>query len=106
MDADGGNGWQLTDNKDDDRCPQWSPDELRLSFYPERDEDREIYVMNADGSEQTRLTNCPGIASSLPRTYSSHRVRHQPSIRAMVSNTAAARAAAVRTWFHRVHSTR
>ena len=101
-----GNGRQLTDNEDEDHCPQWSPDGLRLSFYPERDEDREIYVIKADGSEQTRLTNSSSIVSSLPRIYSSHRVPHQPSIRAIVSNTAAARAAAVRTWFHRVHSTR
>ncbi len=66
--VDGGNGRQLTDNEDEDRCPQWPPDGLRLSFYSERDEDREIYVMNADGSEQTRLTNSAGIGSSLPRT--------------------------------------
>ena len=35
-----------------------------------------------------------------------HGLRRQPSVRAIVSSAAAASAAAVRTWFHRVHSTR
>ncbi len=39
--------------------PQWSPDGTRLAFVSTRDENREIYVMNADGSNQTRLTNNP-----------------------------------------------
>jgi Tol biopolymer transport system component len=29
-------------------------------FYSERDGDPEIYVMNADGSDQRRLTTSPG----------------------------------------------
>ena len=31
--------------------------EDRTAFYSKRDGNREIYVMNADGSGQTRLTN-------------------------------------------------
>ena len=31
-----------------------------LPFHGNRDGDNEIYVMNADGSEQTRLTSVPG----------------------------------------------
>jgi TolB protein len=38
----------------------WSPDGERLAFISERDGDREVYVMRADGSEQERLTSDPG----------------------------------------------
>jgi Tol biopolymer transport system component len=40
-----------------DGSPAWSPDGKRLAFYSERDGNSEIYVMNADGSGVTRLTN-------------------------------------------------
>jgi TolB protein len=40
-----------------DGSPAWSPDSRRLAFYSDRDGNAEIYVMNADGSEVTRLTN-------------------------------------------------
>src|SRR5262249_54564015 len=36
--------------------PRWSPDGKRLVFSSTRDGNEEIYVMNADGSGQTRLT--------------------------------------------------
>ena len=37
--------------------PAWSPDGTRIAFYSTRDLNREIYVMNADGSDQVRLTD-------------------------------------------------
>jgi len=41
--------------------PAWSPDGSKIAFMSDRDGgDIEIYVMNADGSHQTRLTNSPG----------------------------------------------
>lgn len=39
-----------------DGSPAWSPDSRRIAFYSERDGNAEIYVMNVDGSDQTRLT--------------------------------------------------
>ena len=42
-----------------DETPTWSPDGAKIAFTSMRDGDREIYVMNADGSGQTRLTNNP-----------------------------------------------
>lgn len=42
-----------------DTCPAWSPDGARIVFVSERDSNQELYVMNADGTEQTRLTNHP-----------------------------------------------
>jgi len=44
---------------DRDGTPSWSPDGSRLAFYSERDGNAEIYVMNADGSDPTRLTDDP-----------------------------------------------
>ncbi|MFQ5879392.1 MAG: TolB family protein, partial [Dehalococcoidia bacterium] len=43
-------------NSADDTYPQWSPGG-RIAFHSNRDGNWEIYVMNPDGSNQTRLTN-------------------------------------------------
>ena len=39
--------------------PAWSPDGTRMAFNSSSDGNEDIYVMNADGSGQTRLTNNP-----------------------------------------------
>ncbi len=65
MDADGGNPQNLTNDLNDDRHPSWSPDGKRIVFSSERDGHfigefeeitSEIYVMDADGGNQQRLT--------------------------------------------------
>ena len=64
MDADGGNLQRLTENRKDDRDPSWSPDSKRIVFRARREghfENKfaityEIYVMDADGGNQQRLT--------------------------------------------------
>ena len=38
---------------------RWSPDGKQIIFYSTRDGNAELYVMNADGSNQTRLTDNP-----------------------------------------------
>lgn len=43
----------------DDYYPSWSPDGTRIVFFSDRDGNYEIYTMNPDGSEQTRLTENP-----------------------------------------------
>jgi TolB protein len=53
MDADGSNPHQLTtDNTIKDQVPDWSPDGTRIAYQAAGD----VYVMNADGTAQTRLT--------------------------------------------------
>ncbi len=65
MDADGGNPQNVTNNRHDDWVPSWSPDGKRIVFISYREGHfigdfelitSEIYVMDADGGNQQRLT--------------------------------------------------
>jgi Tol biopolymer transport system component len=55
VNVDGSGLQQLTETKHN-FCPVWSPDGSKIAFESTRDDSREIYVMNADGSGETRLT--------------------------------------------------
>jgi Tol biopolymer transport system component len=44
----------------EDTQPVWSPDGTRIAFSSSRDGSWQIYLMNADGSNQHRLTGGPG----------------------------------------------
>jgi len=64
MNADGSNPENITNNPAEDSYPSWSPDGSQIAFTSDRDGKEmkswlndEIYVMNADGSNQTRLTD-------------------------------------------------
>ena len=58
MDADGTNQVNVTlGSSADDFYPAWSPDGSQIAFYSTRDGDREIFVMDADGSNVTQLTD-------------------------------------------------
>ena len=64
MDADGGNQRNLTNDPHVDWAPAWSPDGKRIVFVSQRDGHfrsrfgitDEIYVMDADGGNEQRLT--------------------------------------------------
>jgi hypothetical protein len=49
----------LSQHKAPDWQPAWSPDGLRIAFSSYRDENWELYLVNADGSNLIRLTDHP-----------------------------------------------
>ena len=58
MGADGSSPTRLTnDDAALDTQPAWSPDGTKIAFSSDRDGNFEIYVMQPDGSNPTRLTN-------------------------------------------------
>jgi dipeptidyl aminopeptidase/acylaminoacyl peptidase len=61
---------QLTSNGDFDSAPSWSPDGKRIvferapagTFVPGTEaQEKDVYVMNADGTDVRRLTSSPGL---------------------------------------------
>ncbi|MBN1245251.1 PD40 domain-containing protein [Candidatus Bathyarchaeota archaeon] len=52
INVDGQNLEGVTDNSYWDLYPAWSPDGMRIAFLSKRNNDLDIYMMNADGSNQ------------------------------------------------------
>jgi TolB protein len=62
MNSDGSEKTPLTDSpggRDNNMDARWSPDGMQIIFWSSRDGNAELYVMNADGTGQTRLTDNP-----------------------------------------------
>jgi TolB protein len=55
--VDGSGLRQATHNRAHDIEPRWSPDGSKIAFTSQRDGNAEIYVMNADGSEQINVSH-------------------------------------------------
>jgi len=67
MDPNGGNLQQITNDAHQNYGARWSPDGSQIMFKSDRDNRHyEIYVMNADGAGQTRITNNSSDSESLP----------------------------------------
>ena len=63
--ADGSGERNLTENPTSNYSPAWSPDGTMIEFASDRDGDpNEIYVIDADGSNPTRITDQPGSTST------------------------------------------
>jgi Tol biopolymer transport system component len=56
VNADGSNWTKLTDNEGY-RAPSWSPDGQRIAFISGNTDESELYIMDANGSNLTQLTN-------------------------------------------------
>lgn len=63
MKLDGTGLVRLTNNTADDFNPIWSPDGTKILFLSNRNGDYEIFMMNADGSNQHSLTGYAGDSS-------------------------------------------
>jgi TolB protein len=69
MNADGSAVVNLTINALDDASAAWSPDGRKIAFYSNRSSRNfygDVYVMNADGTNPTRLTNTPAQREEKP----------------------------------------
>ena len=69
-DASGGNLQQLTSNSADDVHPAWSPDGAKIVFASDRNtpggNTSDLFVMNADGTGQTNISNTPTVDEDSP----------------------------------------
>lgn len=65
-DGNGDNLTNLTNNSASDFRPAFSPDGTKIAFTSNRDGNLEIYVMDADGTDQTRLTNSAAASDDDP----------------------------------------
>src|SRR4051795_4698964 len=57
---------QLTEVRADDAQSAWSPDGRRIAFKSRRNGNNELYVMDADGTDETRLTNSFRVSEGQP----------------------------------------
>ena len=66
MDRDGSNRQILTNHRGFDFEAAWSPEGSKIVFTRSESDDTEIYIMNADGSNETNLTRRPNSSESTP----------------------------------------
>jgi Tol biopolymer transport system component len=57
---------RLTDSPGVDDYANYSSDDRELVFVARRDGEQDLYLMDADGTNQRRLTNTPGVRENVP----------------------------------------
>lgn len=65
MNANGSNPVNLTKSPGRDRYAMWSPDGKQFTFNTNRDGNYEVYLMNADGSNQRNVSQAPDSTEGL-----------------------------------------
>jgi Tol biopolymer transport system component len=65
-DLEGESAMQITDAPGRDDYGEPSPDGTQVVFASNRNGNFDLYTMNADGSNQTQLTDTPHIRENLP----------------------------------------
>jgi hypothetical protein len=78
---------KLTTARPDDAQSAWSPEGRLIAFKSRRDGNNELYVMNADGGGQTRLTNSFGVSEGRPAGGSPSRAPATASTRFASTST-------------------
>ncbi len=66
MNADGTNILKLTTSTALDQMPAWSPDGSKIAFMSTRTGNPEVFVMNANGTNQINITNNSPTADARP----------------------------------------
>ncbi len=60
LDLESGRITRLTDGPAVNAYPSWSPDGRRIAYTSEQDGNRDVWVMDADGTNRRPLTRHPG----------------------------------------------
>jgi Ca2+-binding RTX toxin-like protein len=68
--ASGGTPVQLTNDPANDQRAAWSPDGTKIAFVSERDARFEVYLMDADGSDELKITNNVAVSDYRNPTWS------------------------------------
>jgi TolB protein len=59
MDMESRQQTQITHHPAADMMPSWSPDDSQITFVSDREGNKDIFIMDADGSNVVNLTNHP-----------------------------------------------
>ena len=66
---DGTRQLRLTTSPEEEHTPRWSPDGRRLAFLSARQDPREVdqvWILDRDGGEAERVTDCPAGSPTSP----------------------------------------